>query len=99
MTLTHTIRDKKSFDKIMNTEHNDAAGAKKVISGGIVANDFTSNSIFGTNSATAQEIGQFKTIRITNTNAAIQYIAFGVSGIAVPTVSTGFAIQPVLIQT
>jgi len=81
------VTEKRGIDRIINVEHNDAAGAKKVIQSGIVIGD-----IFGNNSGTAQFIGEKAVVRAVNTDIAIQYIKFGDSGVAVPTVTDGVAI-------
>ena len=84
-------KDKKSIDRIFNKEHNDIAGAKKVTPGGVVID---LNSIYGNNSATAQEAGECKSLRVVNTDAVVHYIGFGDSTVASPSVTTGAALLP-----
>ena len=82
------MKKKKSFDVISNEGFNDAAKSHKVVEGGMVSESIVSNS------ATEAFVGQGKTLRCYNTNAATQFVHVGVTGLGIPTVTTGFAIQP-----
>ena len=83
------VKEKRGIDRIMNVEHNDIAGAKKVVQSGMVIGD-----VFGNNSGTAQLIGEKASVRAFNTDAAVQYIKFGDDSVGVPTVTDGIAIAP-----
>lgn len=86
---TMGLKDKKSIDRIQNSEHNDYSGTKKVSFGGDCP-----NLIFGNNSATAQLVDQQAVLRCVNTDTVVQYIGIGDATILVPTITTGLAIPP-----
>lgn len=83
-------KDRKSYDVIVNVEHEDSVGAKRVL----IVGGAQGELIFGTNSATAQKVGKQATVRVTNTDSNVQFIAFGGVSLAAPTISTGFALTP-----
>ena len=86
---TMGLKDKKSIDRIQNSEHNDWSGTKKVSFGGDAP-----YLIFGNNSATAQLVDQQAVLRCVNTDTVVQYIGVGDSSIGVPSITTGLALPP-----
>jgi len=82
------MKKKKSFDVISNEGFNDAAKSHKFVDGGMVLESIVASS------GTEAFVGVNKTLRCYNTNVATQYVHVGATGLGIPTVTTGFAIQP-----
>lgn len=80
------MKNRKSFDVILNNEHNDKSQAKKVVNGGLIAKSFVATP------ATAQIVGVDQLLRAINTDVVIQYIGIGGALMAVPAIGTGFGI-------
>ncbi len=91
VTPTGKNNNKKAIDRIYNAEHSDTTRSKKVTAGGVAID---SAHIYGNNSATAKFVGKCKILRVVNTDAAVQYITFGVAGVGVATITNGAGLEP-----